>query len=370
MAKGKGKSKRRLKGWDQRLQDGDIHDAVLQQQSLVGRGVKIPTHRLEAQEENLEDLPKVEGMVMGFFPGGAIVRVEGRELLCGIAKAFRAPEGSSPLAVGDLATVALTQHADGQMHTDRDRTDGVLIARQLRETLLARPQPISGKKQDTYKSESFRKVIAANMDTLLIVSSMRQPRLRRGVIDRFAIIAERGDLHPLVAVNKIDLARPDDELLDDLAATGLDLLLCSAKTGEGLEELGARLTAHKSVLAGASGVGKSALINALIPGANALTRTVRTKDKRGRHTTTAAMVYDLPCGGMIVDTPGIRELSMELTAEELAWYFPEFEPHIANCRFNNCTHTHEPDCAVHEAVEAGDIDPRRFESYLRILETL
>jgi ribosome biogenesis GTPase len=94
------------------------------------------------------------------------------------------------------------------------------------------------------------------------------------------------------------------------------------------------------------------------------------KDERGRHTTTSAAVYDLPGGGMLVDTPGLRELGMSLDAEELPWYFPEFEPFAPQCRFNDCTHTHEPDCAVIAAVEAGRIPPRRYESYLRILETL
>ena len=113
-----------------------------------------------------------------------------------------------------------------------------------------------------------------------------------------------------------------------------------------------------------------ALINAIVPGAHAATRTVRAADERGRHTTSAAVVYNLSEGGILVDTPGIRELGMRLDATELPWYFPEFEPLAPNCRFNNCTHTHEPECAVIRAVEAGDIVQRRYESYLRILDTL
>ena len=124
------------------------------------------------------------------------------------------------------------------------------------------------------------------------------------------------------------------------------------------------------MLAGASGVGKSTLVNALVPGAGAAVREVRAKDDRGRHTTSAATVYDLPGGGLLVDTPGIREIGIRLTAEELSWYFPEFEPLQSRCRFRNCSHTHEPACAVQAAVEAGEISPRRFESYLRILATL
>jgi ribosome biogenesis GTPase len=119
-------------------------------------------------------------------------------------------------------------------------------------------------------------------------------------------------------------------------------------------------------------VGKSTLINALIPEADAATNTVREKDNRGRHTTSQARIYDVPHldGGLIIDTPGIRELDLGVTAEELPWYFPEIEAVAPNCKFRDCTHTHEPGCAVQTAVEAGEIPPRRFESYLRMLNTV
>ncbi len=370
MAKDKGKSRRRIRNWHSRLQDGEADNAAPQRQSLSSsRAVKIPPHRLEAPEDNLDDLPKATGMVVGFFPGGTIVRTADGELLCGIAKTFRAVENSSILAVGDQATVALTQHADGDVSADKDRADGFVIAREPRETLLARPQPTSGKRQDIYKVETLQRVIAANMDQLVVVSSMRQPKVKPGLIDRFMIVAERGEMAPLLVVNKIDLARPDQELLDHLADIELQTVFCSAETGEGVDELQARLTGHKSVLAGLSGVGKSTLINAIIPEANALTRNVRAKDQRGRHTTSAAVVYDFP-GGVIVDTPGIRELGMDLTEQELPWYFPEFEPFVGDCKFNDCTHTHEPSCAIIAAVDAGQISDRRYDSYLRILESL
>ena len=371
MAKDKGKSRRRIRNWDSRLQEGEADNAAPGRQSLSSsRAVKIPPHRLEAPEDNLDDLPKATGMVVGFFPGGAIVRTADGELLCGIAKTFRAVENSSILAVGDQATVALTQLADGDVDADKDRADGFVIAREPRRTLLARPQPTSGKRQDIYKVETFQRVIAANMDQLVVVASMRQPKVKPGLIDRFMIVAERGELEPLLVINKTDLARPDEALLEHLAEIDLPTVFCSAATGDGLEDLRAELTGKTSVLAGLSGVGKSTLINGIIPGTNALTRQVRTKDQRGRYTTSAAVVYELPCGGMIIDTPGIRELGMDLTEQELPWYFPEFEPFVGDCKFNNCTHTHEPDCAVIAAVEAGEISDRRYDSYLRILESL
>ena len=371
MAKHKGKSNRRNKGWHQKYQAGEASaEHGQQKQRITSRQVKLGEGRF-ADAENLEQLPTVEGMVTGFFPGGVLVRTDDDELLCGIAKTFRAPEGSSPLAVGDTATVALTAaDQSGQLDLDKDRADGMVLSRRPRDTALARPQPRSGKRRDEYDTETFDKVIAANVDILLIVAAARQPPLRRGLIDRFLIIAERGELTPILVINKIDIATPDLDVLNVFAELGVAIYLVSAVTGDGLDELLEALKGHRSVLAGASGVGKTTLINAILPGVDARTRTVRAKDNRGRHTTTAAVVYDLPGGGIIIDTPGIRELGMAMDPSELPWYFPEFEALAGQCKFNDCTHTHEPGCAIQAAVEAGDILPQRYDSYLRILETL
>ncbi len=368
----KGKSRRRIKNFDAQRSERMLDQSGATQQSLTGKGIKLPAHRLEAPHEQLEDLPKVTGMAVGFYPGGAMVRWEGETLLCAIAKTFRAPEGSSPLAVGDDVTVALTrdEHADEAARRDKDRSDGFVIAREKRRTLLARPQPMSAKRVEEYDDDIFLKVLVANMDALMIVSAVRKPRLSLGLIDRFLIAAQRGELEPIIVINKIDLNAPDDALREQLALRGVTVVECSAETGDGLDRLREALTGRRTVLAGASGVGKSTIVNALLPEANALTRTIRKKDNRGRHTTSAAVIYDLPTRGMLVDTPGIRELAMDIPAEELPWYFPEFEAYAGQCKFNNCTHTHEPDCAIIDAVEAGDIPFSRYESYVRLLETI
>jgi len=377
MARRKGKSGRRIKDWYSRFVSGDEDGGTeARRQKLSSqRAVKLPPSRLEADADRdavgLEDLSKARGMIVGFFPGGAVVRVEGRDMLCGIAKTFRAADGASAMAVGDDVTVALTrdEHADATA-ADRDRADGMVLSRELRRTVLARPRPWSGKFRDAHGGETFEKVIAANMDVLLVVAATRQPPLRHGLIDRYLIIAERGELTPVLVINKIDLGRPDEHVLRDFEALDIEIIFCSAVSGEGLDRLAEALASKRSVLAGASGVGKTTLINALLPGVNAATRTVRDKDERGRHTTTAAVVYDLPCGGIIVDTPGIRELGMKLDADELPWYFPEFEAVAPECHFNDCTHTHEPGCAVLAAVESGVIGRRRYGSYLRLLKTI
>ncbi len=372
MAKGKGKSQRRISNWQQKyLQDDEITGSELRG-SLARRGVKLPANRLAAPNKNLDSLPKIDGMVVSLFPGGVIVRTENEQLLCGIAGTYRPPKGASALAVGDTVTVAVTRpdHADSAASADKNRADGMVLSRALRQTVLSRPRPKSGKRRDEYKTETFEKVIVANMDVLLIVAATQQPPLRHGLIDRFLIIAERGELSPVLVINKIDLGPPDEDVLADFVEMDIEIFHCSAETGAGVQELSASLAGKRSVFAGASGVGKSTLINAIVPGAAAATRQVRSKDNRGRHMTSAAAIYDLPAGGMLVDTPGIRELGIRLEATELPWYFPQFEPFAAQCKFNDCTHTHEPNCGVIAAVEAGEIPPTRYESYLRILNTI
>jgi ribosome biogenesis GTPase len=369
--KKKGKSERRIKDWKQRYRSGRA-DTGAQRQRLAPRAVKLPAFRLEAPEENLDDLEKVGGLVVSMFRGGSAVRRNdtGEELLCGIAKTFRAPENATALTVGDEVTVALAPHAEAADDADRDRADGMIVSREPRRTVLSRPQPRSGKRRDEYDNETFEKVIAANMDVLLIVAAVRQPPIRPGLLDRFLIIAERGELAPVLVVNKCDLGSPPAGVMASMEDLGVEILLTSAERGDGLDALAQRLGGKRSVLAGASGVGKSTLVNALVPEADAATRAVRAKDSRGRHTTSQSVVYDLAGGGLLVDTPGVRELGIHLDAAELPWYFPEFEEVARRCRFNDCTHTHEPACAVLEAVEQGAIPRPRYESYLRILDSL
>jgi len=376
VAKRKGKSRDRIRDWVRRFRSGEQPDDLkAPREKFAPRQIKLGEGRFAAAEDSeLAGARQAEGMVTGFFPGGAFVRVGQEELLCGIAKTFRPPaegERTSPLAVGDQVTLADMRAAhEGQGPGDRDRADGMILSRRLRRTVLARPLPMRGKRTDEYATESFQKVIAANMDVLLIVAATRQPRLRPVLLDRFLIIAERGDLTGVVVLNKTDLAEPDEQVLADLAQRGVETFCCSAVTGDGVDALRQRLLGYRSVLAGASGVGKSTLINALVPGADIETRPVRAKDDRGRHTTTAAIVHDLPAGGVLVDTPGLRELGLDMSATELPWYFPEFEALAPRCKFNDCTHTHEPNCAVIAAAEAKEIPFRRYERYLRLLESI
>ncbi|MDY7011193.1 MAG: ribosome small subunit-dependent GTPase A [Planctomycetota bacterium] len=375
MPRRKGKSRRRIKDWQQRFRDADADSLDADSaETLQPLRVKLPPNRpgTNLDETSVEQSPPGEetiAMVTGLFPGGAVVRIGAEDLLCRLAGTFRPPKGSSALAVGDDVAVALTheRHISGEKEIDRQRTDGVILYRRPRRSALSRPQPTSGKRRRQYDDDAFEKVIAANMDTLLIIASVRQPKIRPALIDRFCIVAERGEMKPVVVINKIDLGNPDKHLLAELKAGGLEVFLCSATTGKGLRKLLKALQGRRSILAGASGVGKSALVNALVPGADQAVRQIRMKDQRGRHVTSAATLHELPGGGLLVDTPGVRELAVEMEAAELTWYFPELAELAPKCKFNNCTHTHEPDCAVIAAVEDGKINTRRYQSYLRIL---
>lgn len=377
----KGKSQRRVKDWNARMHTGknldDIDQRISQQRKFSQKGVKLRGDNFaenQADEENQLGENRATGIVTGVFRRATFVRISGQDLFCAIAKTFRVPEGSehtTSIAVGDDVTVALakSEHTSGQTEIDRNRMDGMIVSRAPRKSVLARPAPRSAKRNNHYE-QMPEKVIAANMDQLMVVAATAAPAVSQGLIDRFLIVAQRGELRPILVLNKIDLAEPDPIIIEDALARGVKIIHCSAKTGLGIEQVASELVGKRTVLAGASGVGKSTIINQLIPEAEAATRTVSQKDQRGRHTTTQSRVYELECGGLLVDTPGIRELGVAATTEELAWYFPEFDEFAADCKFRNCTHTHEPGCGVERAVEEGLIPERRFDAYLRILETI
>jgi ribosome biogenesis GTPase len=209
------------------------------------------------------------------------------------------------------------------------------------------------------------------VDQVLVVASAAEPRLKPHLIDRILVAAERSRIRPVICINKIDLVDPGSlqPLVGVYSRMGYQVLQLSAKTGSGTERFRRILAGRESVVAGQSGVGKSSLLNVIDPGLCLRVAPVSAETEKGRHTTTTARLLPILCGGYVVDTPGMRQFQLwDVIPEEVAGYFRDLGPYVSRCRFPNCTHTHEADCAVKNAVADGRLDERRYESYCHLLE--
>lgn len=227
-----------------------------------------------------------------------------------------------------------------------------------------------------YAGGSFQKeiIIAANIDQVIITSSWRMPLIKAGLIDRYICIAALEDIRPVIVINKIDLCEDEEELEEFTQYyrnMGYDLLLTSTVTGQGMQELKGMLKDRDSVFSGQSGTGKSSLINYLEPRLNLPTAEVSDYNEKGKHTTTQALLIPWSFGGHLLDTPGIKTVNLHSDARPMIpQVFPGFEKYYPHCRFNDCSHIHEPDCAVLDALEEDLIPIERYDSYLRIMESL
>ncbi|OYV67116.1 MAG: ribosome small subunit-dependent GTPase A [Gemmatimonadetes bacterium 21-71-4] len=258
------------------------------------------------------------------------------------------------LAVGDR--VRLERDARGQTLA----IAGILP----RTSRLARRAPGGGHGE---------RVVAANMDQVVVVFAAANPEPHLRMIDRFLVIAEANGLPARLVVNKVDLVGPEvaHARFTEYPRAGYPVHFTSVKRGDGIEVLRRALAGRTSVLAGPSGTGKSSLINALYPGLNLRVGEISASVNKGRHTTVGASLHPLPgpAGGFVVDTPGLREVGMwELPVERLDLCFPEIRVHREQCRFADCRHRVEPDCEVRAAVERGEVGVGRYESYLKLAE--
>ena len=262
----------------------------------------------------------------------------------------------------------------------KGRADGDLVA--VGDQVLIDPQPdMTGSIDKVLPRKSvfsrqlsgvnydYQQIILANADLAMLVFACANPEPRRRMLDRFLVVTERAQIPAVIVANKIDLcgmekAREIFSLYEDI---GYEVVYVSAKTGEGVEELHRHLAGKLTTLAGPSGAGKSSLINQILPGITLGTGTVGQESGRGRHTTQVRQLFALPDGGYIADVPGLRTLALwDINGEELDAYFKEIAPLVPECQFNDCSHSHEPGCAVRKAVDRGKVHPERYDSYLRL----
>ena len=219
----------------------------------------------------------------------------------------------------------------------------------------------------TRASRRREHVLVANVDQAAIVVSLVEPELKPHLIDRYLALAQQGGLKPLVLLNKADRVDSADfqPLIGAYAQLGFTAMLTSATTGLGVDRLRQELRGRATVFSGQSGVGKSSLLNAVEPGLGLAVKSVSESTSKGRHTTTYAQLIKLASGGWVVDTPGVRQLSLwDVRPEEVEGFFIEFRPFVPLCDFPDCTHTHETGCAVKNAVDRRMISERRYRSYL------
>jgi len=298
------------------------------------------------------------GIVVRNTGSSYIVRTDGGEQVeCRVKGNFRLKgiRTTNPVAVGDGVVLRITPNDEIAFITAIDERRNYII-----------------RKASNLSKQSH--ILAANIDRALLVATIARPETSTTFIDRFLASAEAYRVPVVLAFNKIDdLNEEERATLDYLTWVyrdiGYEVLHLSAATGEGLSELAPHLRDRITLLAGHSGVGKSTLLNRLIPGACVRTAEISESHGTGMHTTTFSQLLDLPDGGSLIDIPGIKGFgTFDMEPEEIAHYFRDIFALGHECRFSNCTHTHEPGCAVCEALEAHRLAPSRYTSYLSMLE--
>ena len=319
------------------------------------------------------------GVVFRKNLGHYTVHTQGRELDCSLSslihKQLIFPTADPTSLRRTVQEVRQIQHVDPIAIGDRvryvDAGDecGMIVEVLPRDSKLSRPASVPGQRV-------FEQVIVSNADLVLPVFAVAHPAPKWGLLDRYLVSAEAAEIPTLIVINKLDLVWKNpgfNEEIEIYRRIGYPVLLVSAVTGEGIEELKQALHGKQSVMVGKSGVGKTSLLNAIQPGLGLRVKAVSKGELgKGRHTTTHFEMFELDFGGALVDTPGIREFGLwDIKADELAYLFPEMGAFIGQCRFGmSCRHDQEPGCAIRKAVTAEAISPYRYQSYMNLRSEL
>ena len=282
-----------------------------------------------------------DGIIQSRLPGR--FRLEGKEV-------------TNPIAVGDWVDVSKNDDGSGSIEKIHDR-----------ENYLTR-QATHGRRGEH--------ILVSNLDLAFVVQSIRKPKMKEGFVDRFLVTCEAYEVPAAVIINKLDLATKKDEgylenVQDLYERLGFQVFTTTAFETECLTHLKEVIKDKTTAFVGPSGVGKTSLLNAIDPNYTEKVGEISSYSNKGKHTTTFAKLIEIENGGFIVDTPGIREFGLfNIEPWELSLYFPEMLEPRQTCKFNTCTHIHEPGCGVMEAFEAGEIDPGRYNSYINMLESI
>jgi ribosome biogenesis GTPase / thiamine phosphate phosphatase len=265
-------------------------------------------------------------------------------------------KSTNPLAVGDWVSIQTEDETKAIINKIHDRNNYVV--------------------RESTHNKNQQHIIASNLDQCLLFATITQPRTSQGFIDRFLVTCEAYHIPAIIVFNKIDIYKPKEQeqlkyFTEMYKKIGYTVLSISIKTQEGLAELQNHLQNKTTLLSGHSGVGKSSFLNYLLPQLQQRTQEISSWTGKGLHTTTFAEMMDLPTGGEVIDTPGIKEFGLiNIEKQELSQYFKEMTKYLPECKFNNCSHLYEPQCAVKQAVANNEIDIKRYESYLGIYGNL